>query len=189
VTAVEPLPIAGVWTLTPQVHADDRGDFLEWYRAGPFAAALGSPMPVVQANLSRSRRGVVRGIHLTEVPPGQAKHVTCVAGAVLDVVVDVRVGSPTFGRWTAVELDAVTHRAVYVGAGLGHGLQALTDDATVAYLCSAEFDPAVERGIHPLDPDVGIAWPVPEPLLSPRDAGAPTLAEARAAGWLPSWPG
>src|SRR5690606_21424643 len=136
------------------------------------AEAVGHPLTLAQANLSVSAAGVVRGIHYAEVPPGQAKYVTCPSGAVLDVVVDLRVGSPTFGRWEAVRLDDVDRRAVYLTEGLGHGFCALTEGATVAYLCSTTYHPAAERSIHPLDPALGITWPVDAPHLSARDANA-----------------
>ena len=130
---------------------------------------------------------MVRGIHFADVPPGQAKYVTCVSGAVLDVVVDIRVGSPTFGDWEAVRLDDTDRRAVYLAEGLGHGFCALTGGATVAYLCSATYRPGHEHGIHPLDPELGITWPAGAPALSAKDADAPTLAQARAAGLLPRY--
>jgi dTDP-4-dehydrorhamnose 3,5-epimerase len=184
---LEPLAVPGAFLLAPRVFADDRGDVLEWYGAADVAAAAGRAVPFVRGTRLRSRRGVVRGIHFTAVPPGQAKYVTCLSGAVVDVVVDLRVGSPAFGRWVAVELTAGTGRAVHLGEGLGHGLQALTDDATVVLLASGPFDPSVERGVHPLDPQLAVAWPLADPVLSARDAAAPTLSEARAAGLLPPW--
>ncbi|MDG4802574.1 dTDP-4-dehydrorhamnose 3,5-epimerase family protein [Micromonospora sp. WMMD980] len=182
---VRPLGIAGAWEVTPVPHADPRGLFLEWYRFDRLAEAVGHPLRLAQANLSVSARGVVRGIHFADVPPGQAKYVTCVRGAVLDVVVDVRTGSPTFGRWEAVRLDDVDRRAVYLAEGLGHGFCALTDDATLSYLCSTTYRPAAEHTVHPLDADLAIDWPTATPLLSARDEAAPSLAEARAAGLLP----
>ncbi|MFI7211918.1 dTDP-4-dehydrorhamnose 3,5-epimerase family protein [Micromonospora maritima] len=184
---VRPLGIEGAWEVTPRQHGDARGLFLEWYRFDHLADAVGHPLRLAQGNLSVSARGVVRGIHFADVPPGQAKYVTCVRGAVLDVVVDVRVGSPTFGRWEAVRLDDVDRRAVYLGEGLGHGFCALTDDATLSYLCSATYRPAAEHTVHPLDPDLAIDWPAGTPLLSDRDAAAPSLAEARDAGLLPDY--
>ncbi|HEU4674409.1 MAG TPA: dTDP-4-dehydrorhamnose 3,5-epimerase, partial [Motilibacteraceae bacterium] len=132
--------------------------------------------------------GVVRGVHFADVPPSQAKYVSCLSGAVLDVVVDIRVGSPTFGRWDAVRLDDVDHRALYLAEGLGHAFMALTDGAVVSYLCSAPYAPQREHGLHPLDPGLALPWPADvEPLLSPKDAAAPTLAEALAAGLLPTY--
>jgi dTDP-4-dehydrorhamnose 3,5-epimerase len=138
-----------------------------------------------QANWSTSRRSVVRGIHSADVPPGQAKYVTCVRGAVLDVIVDLRVGSSTFGAHAAVRLD-VERRAVYIGEGLRHGFCALADDATVLYLCSTGYNPTGERGIHPLDPALALPWPDEvAPVLSDKDAAAATLAQAQTAGTLP----
>jgi len=126
------------------------------------------------------------------VPPGQAKYVTCAKGAVLDVAVDVRVGSPTFGRWDAVLLDDVDRRAIYLSEGLGHAFMALEDDSTVLYLCSTGYSPGREHGIHPLDPTVGIDWPTVDrqgrpitPKLSDKDVAAPGLAEAQDGGLLP----
>jgi dTDP-4-dehydrorhamnose 3,5-epimerase len=175
---IRPLGIDGAWEITPQQHADRRGRFLEWYRHDLLAEAVGHPLRLAQANLSVSVRGVVRGIHYADVPPGQAKYITCVQGAVLDVVVDLRRGSPGFGRWEAVRLDDADRRAVYLAEGLGHGVCALTGRATIAYLCSTGYQPAAEHTVHPLDPDLAIDWPVPEPLLSQRDAAAPALRDA-----------
>ncbi|MFI6132507.1 dTDP-4-dehydrorhamnose 3,5-epimerase family protein [Micromonospora sp. NPDC051141] len=184
---IRPLGIEGAWEVTPQQHGDPRGRFLEWYRHDRLAEAVGHPLRLAQANLSVSARDVVRGVHFADVPPGQAKYLTCVRGAVLDVVVDVRVGSPTFGRWEAVRLDDADRRAVYLAEGLGHAVCALTDDATISYLCSATYRPAAEHTVHPLDPALAIDWPTATPLLSARDAAAPSLAEARAAGRLPDY--
>jgi dTDP-4-dehydrorhamnose 3,5-epimerase len=175
---IRPLTIEGAFEITPVQHSDPRGTFLEWYRFDTLAAVVGHPLELAQANLSVSARDVVRGIHFADVPPGQAKYVMCVAGAVLDVVVDIRVGSPTFGRWASVRLDDEDRRAVYLAEGLGHGFCALSDRATVAYLCSSTYRPGHEHGIHPLDRELGIAWPAAEPLLSAKDAAAPALAEA-----------
>ncbi|MDM4722708.1 dTDP-4-dehydrorhamnose 3,5-epimerase family protein [Micromonospora sp. WMMA1363] len=182
---IRPLSIDGAWEVTPQQHGDPRGLFAEWYRFDRLAAVVGHPLRLAQANLSVSARGVVRGIHFADVPPGQAKYVTCVRGAVLDIVVDLRVGSPTFGQWEAVRLDDTDRRAVYLAEGLGHGFCALTDDATLSYLCSALYNPAAEHAVHPLDPDLAIDWPADSPQLSARDAAAPSLAEVRESGLLP----
>jgi dTDP-4-dehydrorhamnose 3,5-epimerase len=185
---MDPIGIDGAWTFTPQIHGDTRGSFLEWFRGAEFAAATGHPLGLEQANCSVSRRGTLRGIHFADVPPGQAKYVTCVRGSALDVVVDVRTGSPTFGRSVAVELDDRRRRAVYLAEGLGHAFLALSDDTVVMYLASQPYAPAHEHGIDPLDPALGIAWPAGiEPLLSAKDAAAPSLAEAERAGILPSY--
>ncbi|MEV7690780.1 dTDP-4-dehydrorhamnose 3,5-epimerase [Streptomyces bungoensis] len=182
------LEISGAWVLEPKVFPDERGSFHEWYRGEEFREATGYDLGLAQANCSVSRRGVLRGVHFADVPPGQAKYVTCVRGAVLDVVVDIRVGSPTFGRWEAVRLDDGTRHAVFLAEGLGHAFMALTDDATVVYLCSTGYAPGREHGVHPLDPALGIDWPAGiEPVLSEKDAAAPTLAEAERSGLLPSY--
>lgn len=183
---MEPLSIDGTWCHTPRIHADPRGSFLESYRAADLEESAGHRLDLAQVNCSVSRRGVLRGIHFADVPPGQAKYVTCVSGAVLDVVVDIRAGSPTFGRWESVLLDDESRRGLYVAEGLGHGFLTLSEQATVVYLCSQPFAPAREHGIHPLDPDLGIDWPAGvEPILSDKDAAAPTLKEALDAGLLP----
>src|SRR6266513_1333840 len=155
---MEPMSIGGAWTFTPALHRDDRGCCLEWFRAAELSESLGYRPEVAQANCSVSRRGVVRGVHFAEVPPGQAKYVTCVSGAVLDVIVDIRVGSPGYGRWVAVPLNDENRCAVFITEGLGHSFITLSDEATMLYLCSPPYTPAREHGVHPLDPDLAIAW-------------------------------
>lgn len=185
---VRPMTVTDAWVHEPTQHADDRGVFLEWFSRGVFAEAAGHPLALAQANCSVSRRGTLRGIHFADVPPSQAKYVTCLSGAVLDVVVDIRVGSPGFGAYDTVRLDDQDRRAVYVAEGLGHAFLALTDDATVVYLCSEPYAPGREHGLNPLDPEIGIDWPADlEPLLSPKDAAAPSLAEAADRGLLPDY--
>jgi dTDP-4-dehydrorhamnose 3,5-epimerase len=185
---MKPTSIGGAWTFTPAVHHDDRGHFLELFRAAELSESIGHLPETAQVNCSTSRRGVIRGVHFATVPPGQAKYVTCVSGAILDVIVDIRVGSPDYGRWEAVPLDAVSHEAVFLEAGLGHAFTALSDEATVVYLCSTPYAPGREHGVYPLDPAIGIKWPDDiEPVLSPKDAQAPTLEQARQAGLLPSY--
>jgi dTDP-4-dehydrorhamnose 3,5-epimerase len=180
--------IEGAWLHTPRVHSDERGDFFEAFRAADLEAAAGHPLGLAQFNASISRQGVLRGVHFADVPPGQAKYITCLAGAILDVVVDVRVGSPGFGRWEAIRLDDENHRGLYVAEGLGHAFMALTPSATVAYLCSTPYTPGREHGVHPLDPGLGIAWPPGlTPILSDKDTVAPTLDQAREAGLLPTY--
>lgn len=188
---MDPLGIDGAWTFTPRVHQDDRGSFVEAFRGAEFAAALGYELNVAQVNCSVSRRGVIRGIHYADVPPGQGKYVMCAAGAVLDVVVDLRVGSPRFGQWEAVRLDDEDRRAVFVSEGLGHAFIALSDQATVLYLCTTPYAPGREHAVNPLDPAIAIDWPLhdlpADPVLSAKDAGAPTLADALKAGALPNY--
>ena len=183
----EATKVSGAWVGTPRVFTDDRGLFLEWYKTAAFAPVVGHPLTVAQANHSVSRKDVLRGIHYAVVPPGQAKYVYCPRGAVVDFVVDIRDGSPTFGAWDAVRLDDVDRRGIYVGEGIGHAFVALTDEASVTYLCSTEYDPAREFTISPFDPDLAIDWGVAEPVLSDRDRDAPTVKEARELGQLPTW--
>jgi dTDP-4-dehydrorhamnose 3,5-epimerase len=184
----DPIGIEGAWLFTPQVFRDSRGSFLEWFRLDELSRCLGYPPTVAQANCSVSRRGVVRGIHFVDVPPGQAKYVTCVSGTILDVVVDIRVGSPSYAQWRAVRLDGDDRAALLVAEGLGHAFLALTEDATVMYLCSIPYAPALEHAVHPLDPEIGIVWPDPGQLiLSEKDAAAPTLDQARQDGLLPDY--
>ncbi|KUI25767.1 dTDP-4-dehydrorhamnose 3,5-epimerase [Mycobacterium sp. IS-1742] len=182
------LTVPGAWEITPTVHADARGSFFEWFTDREFSGFAGHRLDLRQANCSVSRAGVLRGLHFAAVPPGQAKYVTCVRGAVYDVAVDIRVGSPTFGEWDAVLLDDRDRRTIYLSEGLGHAFLALQDDSTVMYLCSTGYDPAREHTVLPTDPALGIDWPFDgEPVLSDRDAAAPTLDQAREAGLLPTW--
>jgi len=186
---IRELSIPDSYEITPKQFGDDRGVFFEWYRFDRLSEAIGHPLTLRQANSSVSKRGVVRGIHFADVPLGQAKYVTVGHGAVLDFVIDIRVGSPTFGQWDSVLLDTVDHKAIYLAEGLGHAFVALTEDATVSYLVSDVYNASREHGIDPLDERVGLVFP-PEagvPLLSPKDTDAPGLDEAAAAGLLPTW--
>ncbi|MHC1559393.1 dTDP-4-dehydrorhamnose 3,5-epimerase family protein [Actinomycetospora sp. C-140] len=188
---VRELGVPGSWLFDPPVFPDDRGSFAAPFQAGVFTAAVGHPLHVAQVNASVSRRGALRGVHFADVPPGQAKYVQCSAGAFVDVVVDLRVGSPTFGTWDAVRLDGDAQQAVYVAEGLGHAFLALADGTVATYLCSREYEPAAEHGIAALDPDLDVPWtrwcPREDLVLSDKDATAPTLAQARADGTLPTW--
>ncbi|MGA1813636.1 dTDP-4-dehydrorhamnose 3,5-epimerase [Frondihabitans sp. 4ASC-45] len=186
---IRELSIPDSYEITPKQFGDDRGVFLEWYRFDKLAEVIGHPVDLRQANTSVSKRGVVRGIHFADVPLGQAKYVTATHGAVLDYVIDIRVGSPTFGQWDSVLLDDKDRRAIYISEGLGHCFVALTDDATVSYLVTDTFNAEREHGINPLDSDIALVFPdeAGEALLSPKDTDAPSLAEAAAAGTLPTW--
>jgi dTDP-4-dehydrorhamnose 3,5-epimerase len=182
------LAVPGAWEITPQVHTDSRGLFFEWFTDSAFTEFAGHRLDLRQANCSVSSAGVLRGVHFAQLPPSQAKYVTCLQGSVFDVVVDIRVGSPTFGKWDAVVLGDRHRRSVYLSEGLGHAFLALDDDATVMYLCSAGYAPGREHTINALDPALGIQWPAVDKLaLSDRDRDAPTLAQAQAAGLLPTW--
>ncbi|MGL5815939.1 MAG: dTDP-4-dehydrorhamnose 3,5-epimerase family protein [Phycicoccus sp.] len=184
---VEPLPIAGAWVVTPRQFPDDRGTFLESFRGDLLAPHLGHRPDIVQTNVSVSARGTVRGIHFADVPPGQGKYVTAASGALVDYVVDIRVGSPTFGRWEAVLLDAVDRRAVWLSEGLGHAFCAVDDGTTAVYLCTSAYDPAAEHSVNPLDPALGLVLPEGiRPRLSAKDAAAPDIADAASSGLLPT---
>jgi len=187
---VRELDIPGAWEITPAIHGDSRGLFFEWLTDREFRGFTGHRLDVRQANCSVSSAGVLRGLHFAQLPPSQAKYVTCVSGSVFDVVVDIRLGSPTFGRWAAVVLDDRDRRTIYISEGLAHGFLALQDNSTVMYLCSSEYNPQREHTICATDPAVGIDWPLVDgaaPSLSDRDAAAPSLDEVRAVGLLPTW--
>ncbi|WP_103565521.1 dTDP-4-dehydrorhamnose 3,5-epimerase family protein [Actinomadura rubteroloni] len=185
---MEPLSLDGAHLISPVPHPDERGELYQIFDSGELRAAVGHAMRVSQANCLVSRRGAIRGIHFAEVPPGQAKYVMCPSGSVLDVIVDLRVGSPTFGHWESVVLDDARPRCVYVAEGLGHALMALSERAAVVYLCSRPYTPEREHAVNPMDDSIGIDWPADiQPILSERDRGAPTLAEAERAGVLPTY--
>jgi dTDP-4-dehydrorhamnose 3,5-epimerase len=187
---VRELDIPGAWEITPAIHGDSRGLFFEWLTDRGFSAFAGHRLDVRQANCSVSSAGVLRGLHFAQLPPSQAKYVTCVSGSVFDVVVDIRLGSPTFGRWDSVRLDDSYRRTLYISEGLAHGFLALQDNSTVIYLCSSEYSPQREHTICATDPALAIDWPLVDgaaPCLSDRDAAAPSLEEVRASGLLPTW--
>jgi dTDP-4-dehydrorhamnose 3,5-epimerase len=186
---IRALDLPGAWLCTPPQYADERGLFIEWFRDDRLAEATGRRFEVAQANLSVSHRGVLRGLHVADVPPGQAKVVACPSGAVLDVVVDVRVGSPTFGQVASVVLDDVDRRVLVLAEGLAHGFCALRDDTVVSYLVSSTYDPAAERTLDALDPALPIDWPtdIGELIRSPRDTAAPSLDQAQSQRILPSY--
>lgn len=186
---IEAVAVPDAFLCTPKQFPDDRGVFLEWFRADLLAGKTGRRFEVVQANHSISRRGTLRGLHFADVPPGQAKYVYCPRGAILDVVVDVREGSETFGTYAAVRLDDQDRRGLFIAEGLGHAFCALSETAEVCYLVSSTYDPSVERSINPLDRGIGIAWPndLGALVLSDKDRAAPTLQQARSAGTLPSY--
>jgi dTDP-4-dehydrorhamnose 3,5-epimerase len=167
--------LAGVVVLEPEVHSDDRGFMVETYRRDLWSD-FDIDADVVQHNHSRSSKGTLRGLHF-QTEPGQAKLVRCPRGKIFDVAVDLRRDSPTYGQWEGYELDDEAHRQMFVPTGFGHGFVVLSDVADVTYLLSSTYDPATESGIAWDDPDVGVEWPVAEPLLSERDKQAPTLAE------------
>jgi len=185
---IRALKIEGAFEVTPRQFPDERGVFLESFRGDRLAEALGHRLDVVQTNVSLSSRGTVRGVHFADLPPSQAKYVTALSGSFVDFVIDIRVGSATFGQWDSVLLDTVDRRAVYLAEGLGHAICSLQDDSTVTYLCSASYNPAREHAVNPLDPELDLVLPTDlTPVLSAKDAAAPSLREAAAAGLLPRY--
>jgi dTDP-4-dehydrorhamnose 3,5-epimerase len=170
-----PTKLDGVVLVEPQVFGDERGFFVETFSRDRWRE-LGIDVPFVQHNHSRSSKGTLRGIHF-QTEPGQAKLIRCARGEIVDVAVDLRRDSPTYGQWEAHRLDDVKHRQLFVPVGFGHGFAVLSEEADVAYQVSSLYDPATEAGIAWNDPDVGIDWQVSDPLLSERDKKAPRLAE------------
>jgi dTDP-4-dehydrorhamnose 3,5-epimerase len=185
---MQSLGIDGAFVAVPRIFPDHRGSFHTWFRAADLLDDLGYRFELAQANCSVSHQGVLRGVHFSEVPPGQAKYVTCPSGAILDVAVDLRVGSPTYLRWAAVPLNDENRQAVFIAEGLGHAFVALSPQATVMYFCSTSYAPEIEHGVDPFDPKIGIAWPEDMKfILSEKDASAPTAEAARQAGLLPDY--
>ena len=188
-TTARELAIKGAYEFTPTVFPDSRGLFVTTYQQPLFAETTGHAFPFFQTSQSFSRRGVVRGVHFTSTPPGMAKHVYCARGRVLDFVVDLRVGSPTFGRWDMIHLDQEHFRSTYLPVGVGHVFVALEDDTAMMYQMTGPYVAENELAVSPLDP--ALALPVRldgvEPVLSERDVAAPTLAEALEAGILPDY--
>ena len=186
---IRQLSIADSYEVTPILRTDDRGTFFESYRFDELERTIGYPLDLRQANTSISRRGVVRGIHFADIPRGQAKYVTVPRGSVLDFVIDIRVGSPTYGQSESVLLDDVDHRAVYLSEGLGHLFVALEDNTTVTYLVSDVYNPAAEHGINPFDPVLALEFPsdLGNLVISDKDRDAPSMAELERAGVLPQF--
>jgi dTDP-4-dehydrorhamnose 3,5-epimerase len=185
---VHELAVAGAFAFTPEIHGDERGLFVAPYQEPAFVSAVGRPFSVAQLNYSRSARGVIRGLHYTRTPPGQSKYVYCAGGRALDIMLDTRVGSPTFGKWDCVELGGGSFRAVYFPLGVAHSFTALEDDTVMAYMVSGNYVAEQELAVHPLDPELALPWPQDvTPIVSPRDQVAPSLAEALAAGLLPRY--
>ena len=173
---VSPTSLPDVLLIEPTVFGDARGFFLESWNRRAFANA-GIDVDFVQENHSKSVRGTLRGLHFQRAPKAQAKLVRAIEGEVFDVVVDIRKGSPTFGRWGAVQLSAENRRSVYVPAGYAHGFCVTSAEAQVVYKTSAEYAPELEGGVRWDDPALAIPWPIAAPILSPRDGRWPNLAD------------
>jgi 5-epimerase len=184
-----PLTVEGAFEFSPRVFPDDRGLFVSPFQEPAFVEATGGPLfPVAQTNHSKSKAGTVRGIHYTRTPPGSAKYVYCARGSAIDIVVDLRIGSPTFGAWDSSVLDPVDFRATYLPLGVGHAFIALEDDTVMSYLVSQSYVATDELAVSVLD--TRLELPIPRdqtPILSERDRVAPDLATAASAGLLPSY--
>jgi dTDP-4-dehydrorhamnose 3,5-epimerase len=185
--------VQGAFVFTPVRHQDSRGHFQESFKLSSLKTELGLGFEVKQVNQSSSAKGVIRGIHFAQNPPGQAKYVSCLKGAIWDVVIDLRPGSPTFGVWEGVELSARNGKSVLIPEGLGHAFLSLEEGSVVSYLCSEEYSPTIERLINPLDKDLAIDFSgfgskfgVEDFLLSDQDKKAQGFQEALGAGLLPN---
>lgn len=166
---------------------DNRGNFAIWFEADTFEAVIGQPFPVAKTHHSVSKYGTIRGIHFTALPPGQRKYVYCPKGRIFDVLVDLRVGSSTFGKTVSTTLSAELLNAIYIPEGIGHGFAALEEASVVSYMCTTPFDPRSEVEIDPFDADISISWPhFDTPILSERDANAQSFREAAERKYLPS---
>jgi len=180
------LEIKGAWLATSPVYKDDRGFFREWFKANTVRSPATDDFEVMQANLSVSQKGVIRGIHYSLVLGGQSKWITCVAGSIWDVIVDIRPTSLTYKKWICVDLNAESGDSILISAGLGHAFMALEDNSTVSYLLSSPYSPSDEYEISPLDPELGIKWPAKNPVLSSKDSAAKTLRQMQDSGKLTS---
>lgn len=172
-----PLNIPGLVVVEPRVFGDERGAFLEIYKHSDFVRA-GIAEHFVQDNYSRSSRGVLRGLHYQKSPKAQGKLVRCLRGRIYDVAVDIRLGSPTYARWAGIELSDASDRMLYLPPGFAHGFLVLSEVAEVLYKCTEEYSPGDDRGILWNDPEVGIDWPLGEPILSSKDRLLPILRAA-----------
>lgn len=186
---IRPLAVPDAYRITPRKLADTRGCFYEALRYDTLLDASGHSFTPQQVNCSVSRRGTIRGVHGVLLPPAQAKFVSCIRGALVDIVVDLRLGSPAFGRHDVSYLNEENGAAVYLAEGLGHAFLALADDTCVQYVCSTMYVPGTQVEVDPMDPELALPWPLhgAAPLLSDKDAHAPSLREAAAQGLLCSY--
>ena len=184
---IMPLGIDGAWLAFSPLWSDQRGFFREWFKLADIQKVTGHSFSAEQANISKSSRGTVRGIHYSIAQRGQAKWVTCVTGSIRDFVVDIRPESKNFGKWIEIELDANSGKSVFIGERLGHAFVSLEDNTTVAYLVSTPYSPNDEFEINPLDPHIAINWgfDISSLKISDKDRNAPTLLERKAEGKLP----
>ncbi len=184
---IEELGIAGLWKINSPVISDERGSFREWFKQDELIQKTGKMFSVRQANLSKSSRGSLRGIHFSLSHTGQAKLVTCASGAIWEVVVDLRTGSPTFKKWVGINLEAAMGTSIVVSEGLGHGFLAMEENSIVTYLLTSPYSPLEEFGINPMDPELDIEWPIDNYIFSKKDQEAPSLSVLQALGKLPKF--
>lgn len=184
---IRKLGILGALEFSAQIFSDDRGSFREWINIERIKHEMDFSFPVIQANISHSKLGVIRGIHFSNSVKGQDKFVTCISGKIIDVLVDLRIGSPTYLVKEYVHLDQTCGKSVYIPTGVGHGFVSKEDNSIVSYLLTSEYDPATEQSIHPLDGELGIDWNTKSFILSVRDSSAQTLAQATSQKLLTSY--
>ena len=182
------MAIPGAFRITPDKLHDRRGTFFEAFRIEELVHATRYPFRISQGNITVNRRGTIRGVHGTRVGSGEAKLVSCVRGAALDIIVDLRVGSPTFGAFDATTLTEESGDLVFLVDGLGHAYHALAEDTRMSYLCAEQFVPGTQIDVNPLDPELALPWALDrEPIISDKDRAAPGLREAAASGLLPRY--
>ena len=186
---LQELSISGAYVVTHKVFPDERGLFREWFKAAEIES-IAETFSVEQANYSKSKKFVIRGIHYSMAPQGQAKLVTCASGQIVDVLVDLRVGSPSYLKIEYVELSEDSGKVVFIPTGVGHGFVVQSESAAVVYLTSSGYAPEYEKAITPTDTELGIIWPIPLGelgVISKADTEAPTLAQAKESGILPTF--
>jgi dTDP-4-dehydrorhamnose 3,5-epimerase len=186
---LQELSIVGAYLITHSVFHDERGLFREWYKSEEIMS-INKDFLIQQANFSRSEKFVIRGIHYSLAPDGQVKVVTCTSGVIVDVLIDIRLNSPTYLQVEYIELSEESGRVIYIPSGVGHGFIVQSDSASVAYLTSSKFAPEYEKAVYLNDPELGIIWPIPvgeNIIISKADTEAPTLAQAKEFGLLPKY--
>ena len=174
---LQKLKLEGAWKASLATNSDDRGEFREWFKGSEFENSLGLKFEVAQGNFSRSKKGVIRGVHFSTAEKGQGKWITCIGGSIWDVLVDLRPTSPTFKKWVGINITADEGTCVFVPMGFGHAFVSLEEDSTVVYLLSSEYSPEEEFGINPFDSDLNIDWPTGDLILSQKDKSAPNLKD------------
>lgn len=184
---IKKLRILGALEFSTQIFSDERGSFREWINLEKIKREVDFSFPVIQGNISHSKLGVIRGVHFSNSAKGQGKFVTCISGKIVDVLVDLRLGSPTYLVKEYVYLDPTRAKSVYIPTGVGHGFASQEDDSVVCYLLTSEYDPATEQTIYPFDVELGIDWNTKNSILSSRDSSAQTFAQAKALNLLTSY--